>query len=414
MSRGRKSLAMALLSLCLCLVLLCLVPAQACAAGAGVIDRVLCSLNYEPVVMMELQYVNVSTSSAHATITSAWWTDASGVAVSGQFGKGNYTLNVNYSANPGYVFGQGIPGYINNKGDGVTVTVSADGSAATLQKTYQAMIWTPTSIKDPTSATVEFGGWTSFAASSMYAESHEWILVPPEGAPNYDVSSTGGVLPGLTWSGEDTERLVLHNIPAELNGWKVICRHWSVDHVNYADSRPATITVTNIPTPEPTANITPVPLTVPTETPAPTPEMPASPEEEAGSSVVQEPVVTAVPDAHTHSYSWHSDADSHWWTCAGCDEVGQKESHLYVWHETYAATPERDGEETGVCSVCGYSITRPLPYEGSGTRSALGLGEKLGIDGLSDVQILLIGGAAACLLLLILSAALSPRRRRRR
>jgi hypothetical protein len=64
-----------------------------------------------------------------------------------------------------------------------------------------------------------------------------------------------------------------------------------------------------------------------------------------------------------------------------------------------------------VILVAGFFIMRACVTD---TRSALGLGEKLGIDGLSDVQILLIGGAAACLLLLILSAALSPRRRRRK
>lgn len=413
MSRGKKRAAIAILSLCLCLVMLCLVPAQASAVGGGVIDRVLCSLNYEPVVMMELQYVNVSTSSANATITAAWWTDASGVPVSGQFGKGTFTLNVNYAANPGYVFAQGIPGYINNKNDGVTVSVSADGSAATLQKTFEAVVWTPTSIKDPTAASADYGGWVSFAASSMYAESHEWYLESPDGTQTFLVSLSAPTFPTLTYTGETTERLNLHNLPAEIDGWKVFCRHWSVDHVTWANSRTAKITVTNIPTPEPTAEITPVPLTVPTATPEPTPDQAAEPETAPS---VLEPVVTAIPDVHEHSYTWHNDAASHWWTCAGCEEVGAKENHLYVWHETTAATPEQDGEETGTCSVCGYSITRPLPYEGSGSRSTLGLnlGEKLGIDGFSDVQILLVGGAAACLLLLILSAALSPRKRRRR
>ena len=177
MSRGRRRISI-ILSLCLCLALLCLVPAPAGAAGTGVIDRVLCSLNFEPVVMMELQYVNVSTSSPNAAITSAYWTDAYGNTVSGQFGKGNYTLHVNYAANPGWVFGQGIPGYVNNNSGGVTVSVSGDGSTAVLQKTYEATIWTPTSIKDPTSATADYGGWVSFAASSMVSRASTAVRTP--------------------------------------------------------------------------------------------------------------------------------------------------------------------------------------------------------------------------------------------
>lgn len=408
MSRGRKRISI-LLSFCLCLVLLCLAPAQAGAVGTGVIDRLLCSLNFEPVVMMELQYVNVSTASPNASITSAYWTDASGNVVSGQFGKGNYTLQVNYAANPGFIFGQGIPGYVNNNGGGVSVSVSDDGSTAVLQKTYEAIIWTPSSIKDPTSATADFGGWVSFAVSSMYAESHEWYLESPDGKDTFLVSQRGATFPTLTYTGETTERLNLHNLPGEIDGWKVFCRHWSVDHVTWANSHTATIHVTNIPAPEPTADITPVPLAVPT--PEPTPEA-ASPE--GASPVVEEPMATAFPDAHRHEYKWLSDASSHWRVCDSCGEVGEKEEHLFVWHETRAATAEQEAEETGVCSVCGYTVTRALGKADAGSRSALGLGEKLGLDGFSDVQILLIGGVAACLLLLILSAALTPKRRRRR
>ena len=404
MSRGRKGISV-LISLCLCFALLCPAPVQ--ASAAGVIDRVLCSLNYEPVVMMELQYVNVSTSSANATITSAYWTDSAGNTVSGQFSKGDYTLNVNYAANPGFSFARGIPGYINNKGDGVSVTVSGDGSTALLQKTFTAGIWTPTSLKDPVSARVECGGWTSFAVSSMYAESHEWFLMFPEGKDGFQVEQSGSTFPTLSWSGEDTERLVLHNIPAEMDGWRVFCRHWSVDHLTYSDSKMATITVTNIPTPEPTPEFTPVPLEVPTAEPEATP----APTPEAESPAEPTPVETPAPVEE--SFRYEQDGSAHWRVYSPSGTTGAREEHLYVWHETRAATPDQDGEETGVCSVCGHSLTRALAYEGGGARS-LGIAEALGIEGLSDIQLLLIGGAALCLLLLIRSAALSPGKRRRR
>ena len=408
MSRGRKGISI-LISLCLCFALLCMAPVH--ASAAGVIDRVLCSLNYEPVVMMELQYVNVSTSSANATITSAYWTDSAGNTVSGQFPKGTFTLNVNYAANPGFTFAQGIPGYINNKSDGVSVTVSGDGSTALLQKTFTAGIWTPTSLKDPVSARVECGGWTSFAVSSMYAESHEWFLMFPEGKDGFQVEQSGSTFPTLTWSGEDTERLVLHHIPAEMDGWRVFCRHWSVDHLTYSDSKMATITVTNIPTPEPTPEFTPVPLEVPTPEPEVTPEPAPAEAPETESPAEPAPVETPAPVEET--FRIEQDGSAHWRVYEPSGDTGAKEEHLHVWHETRAATAEQDGEETGVCSVCGHSVTRALAYEGTGVRS-LGIGEALGIEGFSDIQLLLVGGAAVCLLLLILSAALSPKKSRRR
>ena len=415
MERKKIRWTLGLLSLLLCFSLLCFAPARAEAAAAGVIDRVLCSLNYEPVVMMELQYVNVSTSSANASITSAYWTDASGNTVSGQFGKGTYTLNVHYVANAGYSFAQGIPGYINNKSDGVTVTVSGDGSTALLQKTFSAIIWTPTSLKDPVSATVEYDGWTSFAVSSMYAESHEWFIMYPNGVDGMEVEQIGSTFPTLTWSGEDTERLVLHHIPAEMDGWRVFCRHWSVDHLTYSDSKMATITVINIPTPEPTAVITPVPMEVPVQQPETTPE----PVQQAETAPVEEiapeaPAVTEPPAPVERSFTVSSDATSHWRVYADNGETAAREEHLYVWHETRAASAAEDGEETGVCAVCGHTVTRPLAYAGETGRYNFGIGDALGIDGLSDIQLLLIGGAAVCVLLLILSAALSPRKRSRR
>ncbi len=412
MSVRNKRVFSVLLSLCLCMSLLLCVPARASADTT--IEKVLCSLSYEPVVMMDLQYVTVSSSSTDCGITSAYWTDASGNQVTGSFGKGEYTLNVNYAALGGYIFSAAPAGYINNRGDGVTVSVSGDGRSATLRKTFTATIWTPTSLKDPYNASGEFGGWVSFAASSMYADSHVWFLVSPDGNQTLAVERCNEVFPTLTYTGETTERLNLHHLPAEIDGWKVFCRHWSVDQIGYSDSKMAKITVTNIPTPEPTPEFTPVPLTVPT----PEPEAETLPEQasEAGAEAGAEAEPEAAPEPtakpHEHSYRIEHDADGHWRVCEGCGEVGQKEAHLFVWHETRAASADQPGEETGVCSICGESRTRLIDGDGSVSRATSAIGEKLGLKGFSDMQLLLMGGAGVCVLLLILTAVFNPKRRR--
>ena len=421
MKRGNRRLLSLLLSLCVCVSLLCLAPVRASAAETVVIDRVLCSLNYPPVAMMDLSFVNISSSSTNCTINSAFWTDGAGSQVSGTFGTGNYTLNVTYTANAGCAFSPTAAGYINNKADGVTVSVSADGSTATLRKTYEAEIWAPTAIKQPGSETVNMGGWTSFAVSATYAESHEWFFESPDGAQKVAAADASAVWQGVTVSGADSERLVIHYVALGLDGWRVFCRHWSVNHVSYTDSSRATITITGIPTPAPTPEFTPIPMEAPTAEPL-TPEEPAeeplTPEEPAETPAAQEPAAavtpaeTPAPAPAERSFSYSNDGQSHW-RVYDDGESGSREDHLYVWHETRAATSEQAGEETGVCSICGYAVTRPLAYEGSAVRSSLGIGEALGIDGMSDLQLLLIGGAAVCLLLLILSAALTPSRSRR-
>lgn len=400
-----------LLSLCLAFSLLCFAPVRAEAAENGVIERVLCSLNYTPVALMDLSYVNVSSSSTNCSITSAFWTDSAGSQISGAFSTGTYTLNVNYAANAGMVFAANPTGYINNKADGVTVSVSTDGLSATLRKTYTAEIWAPTAIKQPTGEKVEVGGWCSFVASSTYTESREWFFESPDGGQSIPAADAASKWPTVTVSGQDTERLIVHGIPAELDGWKVFCRHWSVAHQSFTDSGRAAISVTNLPTPAPTAVITPVPLETPS--PEPTAELPPVLTPEPLPTAAPTPGPTAAPAPAQRSFSYAADTAEHWRVYADNGETGEREAHRYVWHETRAATSEQPGEETGVCSICGETVKRALQYEGRGGAGELGIGEALGVEGFSDIQLLLIGLVALCLLLLILSAALSPRKRRR-
>ena len=418
MSRGRNRTTAVLLALCLCVSLLCSVPVRAQAAEANTQDviktvsKVLCSLNYTPVVMMDLQFVTVSTSSKDCSITSAYWTDASGAQVSGSFKSGTYTLNVNYAVNAGMVFAPQVVGYINNKADGVTVTVASDGKTATLRKPYEAQIWTPTVVKNPGSEKVALNSYCSFAVSGTYVESYEWYLESADGVQRMPASNASAAWQGVTVSGENTDRLVIHRVIEEMDGWCAFCRLYSANRVSYVDTKRASITVINIPTPAPTAVFTPVPLEVPTPTPVPTAEA-ELPVETLAPTQEELPVATMAPSA-PRSYRYGADFDTHWRVYTDNGETSEPEKHLYVWHETRAATPDQQGEESGVCSVCGQAVLRTFNYEGPAKQMDLGIGETLGIEGFSDIQLLLIGGAAVCVLLLILSAALSPRRSKRR
>lgn len=419
MSRGRNRAIALLLALCLCASLLCLAPERAEAAEANTQDaiktvsKVLCSLNYTPVVMMDLKFVTVSSSSTDCSITSAYWTDASGAQVSGSFKTGTYTLNVNYAVNTGMVFAATVAGYINNKADGVSVTVAADGKTATLRKTYEAEIWAPTVVKQPGSEKVDLGGWCSFAVSGTYVESYEWYLESADGVQRMPAANASAAWMGVTVSGENTDRLVIHRVIEEMDGWRAFCRLYSVNRVSYTDTKRASITITNVPTPAPTAVFTPVPLDVPTPSPV-TSEAAELPVATLAPTQEELPVATMAPSA-PRSYYYGADFGTHWRVYTDTGETSEPEPHLYVWHETRAATPEQQGEESGICSVCGQEVRRTFNYEGPVKQAVdLGIGETLGIEGFSDIQLLLLGGAAVCLLLLILSAALSPRRSRRR
>ena len=80
------------------------------------------------------------------------------------------------------------------------------------------------------------------------------------------------------------------------------------------------------------------------------------------------------------------------------------------WTETAPATFSSDGEERGVCSVCGYSTSRSVPYTG-----ALSVVRQLfGEAGWIGVAIAAICAILALAILIIVIRALVDRIRRKR
>ena len=65
---------------------------------------------------------------------------------------------------------------------------------------------------------------------------------------------------------------------------------------------------------------------------------------------------------HTHSFSsvWEHNDISHWHQCT-CGEHADEAFHTYTWTVLKAPTATEDGEQKGVCSVCGYETIQPIP-----------------------------------------------------
>ena len=74
------------------------------------------------------------------------------------------------------------------------------------------------------------------------------------------------------------------------------------------------------------------------------------------------PVTFTATKTHTHSFSsvWEHNDISHWHQCT-CGEHGDEAFHTYTWTILKAPTATEDGEQKGVCSVCGYETIQPIP-----------------------------------------------------
>ena len=144
--------------------------------------------------------------------------------------------------------------------------VNGDGSVTSMAAKLTVIAEedaTPVVTKHPTDETVEEGGEAVFVAKAKYAQEYLWRFVSPEGI-TYDCADAPDTFKGLQVSGADTERIVLKNIPAELDGYRIYCRFTAGDVVS---SNMAKLYVTEKPTEPPTEEPTEVPAEEPTEVP---------------------------------------------------------------------------------------------------------------------------------------------------
>lgn len=167
---------------------------------------------------------------------------------------------------------------------------SVDSTAAVLTVTA-AKDATPVVTKSPTDETVDEGGDAIFIAKAKYAQEYTWYFVDPWG-DTVPCADGEKIYPGLQISGETTERIVLENIPAALDGYRIYCNFTAGQVVSsemayiYVNPDPtATTEATQAPTEtteatdEPTET-TEAPTEAPTEKPAEAPKETAPGKEE--------------------------------------------------------------------------------------------------------------------------------------
>lgn len=369
------------LALCLCLALFAMMPPGA-SAETG-IKKVLIQTGNggtPPVVWLELQYFPTKTSTEGCYISSAQWYYADHTPVTGRFKDDTEVYLVVYvDASPGYVFNDDARCYIN--GSEATYTKLSPTSRRVESHKYKPEVWAAAVYKNPTGETVDPGGWASFVVSGGYVQDYQWCIRTPDKRHWYtldEAKSEATVVEGahvpkdflqVTWTGEDTDRLILSNIPADFDGYYVFCRLSSYNQISWTPSGDAKITVnqpTPKPTPEPTPEPTPSPTPEPTPSPTPKPSPSPSPTPEPTEAPSPSPASGLTPGdegkhKHTPAEEWLMDESFHWHLCRECGKPVDKAEHEMVWTEKQPAAAGAAGEEEGVCSVCGYAASREIP-----------------------------------------------------
>ncbi len=354
------------------------------AAADTVIQKILTTVTPTPVALSDSGSITAATSTPGLSITSAGWFDASGKAFSGVFQPETYKIEIHVKADSGYVIASDVAAYLNNSA--VTIQVENSGKTATIVREYTAAVWAPTIIKNPSAETVKEGGWASFAASASYVRGYEWYLEGPDGRQAVSVDDLHLTYPDVSVTGNGSSKLNIYNIPYDLNGWKAVCNFIGAGDGNSVKSQGALLTV--IPTvsrpadsnttsdagsenavPAGSAGSDGSPTAEGTGTSAAdssavsaggTESAPAGAngtlsdsETAGGASDASSETVSAAP-ATVYSNVWSSDARGHWHesVTSGNESRANEALHTFIWYNA------EDGTQTGVCEVCGYTLTR--------------------------------------------------------
>ncbi len=290
------------------------------------IEKVLTTTSSTPVALTESGGISAACSTVGCDIVGYGWYDGNG-QVTGKFSTAVVRVEMSLQAWDGFSFRPDVRVYLNNSS--VTATVSADGKSLSFSREYAPMVWEPTVIKQPGAETVEAGGWCSFVSTANYAGGGRWHFLSPEGK-YFSALEVTDKFSDLSIDDNGAGKVILYNIPAEMDGWRALCRFEGAGGFT-KDSNAAKITVKSAATPMPE----PTPEPAPEPTPEPTPE------------------ATEAPHEHSFTGRYSGDAMYHWQKCE-CGESGEKQEHRLSW------SPLDEKTEEGVCPVCGYRQTRQI------------------------------------------------------
>ena len=271
----------------------------------------------------------------------------------------------------------------------------------------------PNITKHPVGETVDEGGRAIFIARAENVRTYSWRFVSPDNSRTLEYNNLGNSFPGLVVSGGTTDTITLNNIPYELNGWKVVCAFTNDGGTVVSGEAgiqvmkaTSTLSIINQPrggamaidekpdftlsiqatssnggtltyqwyTAESNSAAAMQPITGATNSSY-------KPDREEGTryyrvsvtltsnGVTSEPIYSSIvpvtftgAKVHVHQYSdvWEANDISHWHQCT-CGDHTDEAFHTYVWTEIRKSTKDTDGEQKGVCSVCGHETIQPIP-----------------------------------------------------
>jgi hypothetical protein len=359
-----------------------------------------------PYVGQEISAFRVTAKTNNVTVSNWTLVDDYGSPCYDYVRARYYTLSINLASTDGSaLFSPSTIAIINN--EAASLAASADGRTATVTRRIYPLQIRPDIWHSPTDETHDAGDVFSFTASAApYYSSFAWILVTPDGE-ELNAEAVQDRFPNTTAVISDLGRgngvrCNLHEVPNEMNNWKIYCLF--ANDVSEVKTQQAELHVNYIatPTPEPTPEPTPIPTPEPTPEPTPVPTPEPTPEEGI-----------FIDDWDS---AWTYDEDYHWHKSLKPDssEISDRGTHTMDWTETKPATLRSDGEEEGICSVCGYSASRSVPY--TGLLSSVGrLFDEAGLVGMAIVAICAILALAILVIIIrALADGISRKRRKKR
>ena len=293
--------------------------------------------------------------------------------------------------------------------NGVTVTPTPAPTASPTPAPDPPVI-TKDPIEEPP---VDEGGTVIFIARADNTETYRWRFISPDGSSRVEYDRITSQFPGLQVYGGDTETITLANIPFEMDGWKVACMFTnaggsvvSKEALLQVEKNASTLSIITQPKGDTMAideredffltieasaskggsisyqwysagvNSAAAMQTIPGAT-----FSSYKPERTVGTrfyrvavtltdrGVTSEPIFSSIcavtftdSNAHVHSYSsvWEANDISHWHQCT-CGDHADEAFHTYEWTVIKPATAAEDGEQQGVCAICGHETVQPIP-----------------------------------------------------